>query len=276
MTSHTKPSPLISAVELTSRTDDFVVIDCRFSLAASAAGGTAYAEGHIPGALYVDLERDLSDPVGAHGGRHPLPQARSFCQHMAQLGVGANTAVVAYDDSRLAFAARLWWMLRALGYRRVQVLDGGLEAWLAGGGQMDTAVPETQPVTAHDALEYAGCVDIEGVRAALERGALLLDSREEKRYQGLEEPIDPVAGHIPGAVNFPWQDVTDATGLALNEELQRQRWSALEDNPELVVYCGSGVTACVNLLSLEIAGRADAQLYGGSWSDWCSYLENSD
>jgi thiosulfate/3-mercaptopyruvate sulfurtransferase len=189
------------------------------------------------------------------------------------MGIGSDTAVVAYDANGMAYAARLWWMMNALGYRNVRVLDGGLQAWVDAGGEISEVVPEALPVAAHIAGDYAASVEIDGLRQAMAGGAVLIDSREEKRYRGLEEPIDPVAGHIPGALNYPWQSVTDEQGLALNGAQQKLRWQELEPDRELVVYCGSGVTACVNILSLHLAGRKDVILYAGSWSDWCSWID---
>jgi len=265
--------PLIDAEELQAQLPELVVIDCRFSLQDTAAGELAYQQSHIAGAHYLHLNRDMSGPLGPHGGRHPLPNPIDFCQRLAGLGIGRDTPVVAYDDSGFAYAARLWWMMRALGYSNVRVLNGGLAAWQRSGGSLDTVLPAAAAVTAHTADEYSGCLDIEGLRNAQEQGALLLDSREARRYQGLEEPIDPVAGHIPGALSYPWQDVTDALGLAHPGAQQSERFAALEPDRKLVVYCGSGVTACVNLLALELAGRNSAALYAGSWSDWCSWLQ---
>ena len=264
-------TPLISPQELlTSPTP--VIIDCRFSLAAPEEGLELYRQGHVPGAHYLDLERDLSGPASEHGGRHPLPQASSLARRLAELGVGPDTQVVAYDDSRLAFAARLWWLMRSLGYPAPRLLDGGYGAFLAAGGEPQAAVPVAAPVTPPAEVKFSGFCDIDGLRLAQEGMAVLVDSREERRYLGLEEPIDPVAGHIPGAINRPWQGVTAAKGMARDLHGQREHWGEALDAPQLVVYCGSGVTACVNLFSLALLGREDATLYAGSWSDWCSYL----
>ncbi len=251
---------------------DTVVFDCRFSLADPLEGRRLYEQGHIPGAHYLDLNRDLAGPVGRHGGRHPLPDPAVFAATLARFGVGPRTAVVAYDDSRQAFAARLWWLLRALGYQSPRLLNGGYAAFLKAGGEpaIDIPVPQSRvpaPVTA-----FSGYCDIEGLRAAQARGALLVDSREPRRYAGLEEPLDPVAGHIPGAINRPWQGVTDAQGTVLDTAALQAHWGEALAAEQLVVYCGSGVTACVNLFSLALLGREDATLYAGSWSDWCSYL----
>lgn len=263
---------LISAAHLQHEIQAVVLLDCRFVLTNPDAGELAYSESHLPGAHYLHLERDLSAQAKGIGGRHPLPTAQGLCQRLAQLGVGRDTPVVIYDDSRLAYAARCWWLMRALGYTRLRILDGGFGAWLAAGLPVDARRSQPTAVTAHSAQSYAKSVDIEGVRAALTGGAILIDSREQRRYLGLEEPIDPVAGHIPGALNFPWQGVTDEAGLALPANEQSARWSKLEADRALVVYCGSGVTACVNILSLSLAGREDVQLYAGSWSDWCARM----
>lgn len=265
-------APLISVQQLRASFDEISLVDCRFSLADTAAGESEYAESHLPGAYYLHLERDLSAPLGQHGGRHPLPVPAQFCARLAEIGIDSDTPVVAYDSNGMAYAARLWWMMTALGYTNVRVLDGGLGSWVEAGGELDNILPVPKPVSAHDGPAYAACVDIEGLKDSLAGGAVLIDSREEKRYQGLEEPIDPVAGHIPGALNYPWQSVTDEQGSALDSVRQQKRWEAVEPDRELVVYCGSGVTACVNILSLCLAGRKDVKLYAGSWSDWCSWM----
>ncbi len=271
---HNTEQTLIKAEQLRACLGEVVLLDCRFDLANPGAGARAYTDGHIPTAHYLHLERDLSAPAQAHGGRHPLPPAAEFAARMARLGIDRSTPVVAYDDNNFAFAARLWWMLKALDYCSVRVLDGGLSAWRAAGGGTDTGTPLATPATAPVVGDYQGKLDMQGVRLARDSGAQLLDSREAARYQGLEEPIDPVAGHIPGALNLPWQGVSNEQGLALSPQAQRERLAILPPDPELVVYCGSGVTACVNLLALELAGHRGAQLYAGSWSDWCSYEEN--
>lgn len=265
------PPMLIEAGELLAAPQP-VVFDCRFSLADPGAGRALYLQGHIPGAHYLDLNQDLSGPLAVHGGRHPLPDPADFAALLARHGVGPRTAVVAYDDSRLAFASRLWWLLRSLGYRPPRLLDGGYQAWLAAGGRPDTSQPRPRPCAPPVPGQFSGYCDIEGLRRLQESGALLVDSREARRYQGLEEPIDPVAGHIPGAVNRPWQGVTSADGRVLDRAGLHAHWGDALEAGQLVVYCGSGVTACVNLFSLALLGREDATLYAGSWSDWCSYL----
>ncbi len=247
-----------------------VVIDCRFSLADPQAGAAQYAINHIPGAHYFDLNQDLSSPVQTHGGRHPLPDPLALAAKLSACGVSHEKLVVVYDDQRLAFASRLWWLLRYYGHDRVVVLDGGWSRWQAEGHPVTAAQPKSQldPQPFVPQIRSDWICDIEAIKAT---APLLIDSREVERYRGEQEPIDPVAGHIPGALNYPWQGITDAEGQLLSPELQRQRWENLPAG-EPVVYCGSGVTACVNLLSLAIAGREAARLYPGSWSDWCSYL----
>jgi thiosulfate/3-mercaptopyruvate sulfurtransferase len=255
-----------------------VVVDCRFSLADPNLGRQQYLAGHIPGAHYLDLNQDLSSPVGNHGGRHPLPDLLIFTAKLAALGITPETLVIAYDDSRFAFAARFWWLMRWLGHERVAVLEGGLVAFQAAGYPLSTFLPEPTPATLGAGTwqpQLDWLVDIEQVKNRQD-GAVLIDSREPERYRGEREPIDPIAGHIPGAVNYPWQQITDTTGkLQSTEQLQAQ-WADLQAAPEVMVYCGSGVTACVNLLGLAAAGYplgpGGAKLYPGSWSDWCSYL----
>ncbi len=251
-----------------------VVIDCRFSLADPDLGQKLYLESHIPGACYLDLNRDLSSPVQPHGGRHPLPDPQKLASKLTAMGVrsGADaTWVVAYDDSRFAFASRLWWLLRYLGHEQVAILDGGFQGWQAAGYPVTAKLPQPQAGEFLPRLQSDWVRNIAAIKARPD-GVILVDSREAERYRGEREPIDPVAGHIPGAVNYPWQEVTDPQGFALPESVQQQRWATLPPHQEIVVYCGSGVTACVNLLSLEMAGMTSAKLYPGSWSDWCSYL----
>lgn len=251
-----------------------LILDCRFNLAknnATQSGLEAYRQGHIPGAHYVDLEKDLSSPLAPHGGRHPLPSAESFTRKMRELGLNPHTPVVVYDDSRMAFAARAWWLLRFFGHQQVAVLDGGYRAWVDAGYASDRREPATKNNGRFIAQPSPDLIrDHQAITAAPETFTLI-DSREQRRYAGLEEPLDPVAGHIPGARNFPWQDTTDEQGFFKPKKWHDQRWQELADEKGITVYCGSGVTACVNLLSLEMAGVA-ARLYPGSWSDWCSYL----
>ncbi len=252
---------------------EVAIVDCRFSLMQPELGHQQYQTSHIPGAYHLDLNRDLSGPVGKHGGRHPLPDPMELATKLAQMGVTLNsTLVVAYDDSNLAFAARLWWLLRYLGHDRTAVLNGGFAAWQAANYPITNEIPVAKAGQFTPHVQPSYVVDREGVEARKAApGVVLVDSREGDRYRGEREPIDPIAGHIPGAVNYPWQDVTDGKGYVRSPSEQRQRWSSLEPTQDILVYCGSGVTACVNLLSLELAGITTGKLYPGSWSDWCSY-----
>lgn len=250
------------------------IADCRFSLADPQLGQQQYQSSHIPGAYYLDLNGDLSSPVGQHGGRHPLPNVTELAVKLSAMGITSQTTVVAYDDSRLAFAARLWWLLRYLGHERVVVLDGGFQGWLAAGYPATSDVPIAKAGEFIPKMQSGQVVDMQAVKARKDLpGVILVDAREGDRYRGEREPIDPVAGHIPGAVNYPWQEVTDDRGYLKPIIEQQQRWKDLESSSEIIVYCGSGVTACVDLLSLELAGFSTGKLYAGSWSDWISYSE---
>ncbi|HAG85160.1 MAG TPA: sulfurtransferase [Cyanobacteria bacterium UBA12227] len=251
-----------------------VIVDCRFALTEPELGYQQYQISHIPGAYYLDLNKDLAAPVGRHGGRHPLPDINEFANKLAAIGINfQETLVVAYDDSRFAFASRLWWLLRYLGHDRVALLDGGWGAWHSQGYPVTDALPRPQPGHFVPQVRDNWVVDINQVKARKDLSeVVLVDSRESDRYLGKREPIDPIAGHIPGAINYPWQEVTDAQGYVRPVTTQEQRWSEVKKSNDIIVYCGSGVTACVNLLSLELAGIQTGKLYAGSWSDWCSYL----
>ena len=252
------------------------VIDCRFDLMNPEAGRQAYLKAHIPGARYADLNRDLAAPIGPDTGRHPLPQPAAFARRLGQLGISNDSQVVAYDEANGSFAARLWWMLRWVGHRAVAVLDGGFKAWTAAGGALELGEPEPrrQSRTEHftpriGAQAVVSTAEIE--RALLEPNALLVDARAWDRFAGSVEPIDPVAGHVPGAVNHPFTANLDADGRFLPAAELKVRWQerlAGRDAKNVVAMCGSGVTACHNLLSLEVAGLGGAKLYGGSWSEW--------
>ncbi|MGI0495112.1 sulfurtransferase [Alkalinema pantanalense CENA528] len=256
-----------------------VIVDCRFSLMQPLLGRQQYETSHLPGAYYLDLNQDLSSPVATHGGRHPLPNPEVVAAQLTAMGITPETLVVAYDDSRLAFAARLWWLLRYLGHDRAAVLNGGWSAWQAAGLSTTAEIPPPRQGAFVPRPNPQAIVNIQDIRERqsqpeLESKMILIDSRESVRYRGESEPIDPIAGHIPGAVNYPWQTVTDENGFVQSLDIQRDRWKALSaapPSPEIIAYCGSGVTACVNLLSLYQVG-IPAKLYPGSWSDWCSYL----
>jgi thiosulfate/3-mercaptopyruvate sulfurtransferase len=251
---------------------DFVVVDCRFSLADLQLGHQQYLQGHIPGAYYLDLNQDLASPVRQHGGRHPLPDLSTLAEKLSRMGVTAQTLVVAYDDSRFAFASRLWWLLKYMGHDRIAVLDGGFAAYQSAGFPITTELPTERKGLFVPQIRSELAVNLHDVvQRQQDPSAKIVDSREVARYQGKSEPIDPIAGHIPSAVNYPWQQVTDERGWMRSSEELKEYWSEVLNADEVMVYCGSGVTACVNLLALEVAGLPTAKLYVGSWSDWCSY-----
>ena len=275
--------PIVSADWLRLHLEDssVVVIDCRFSLMEPAAGRRQYDLGHIQGAYYLDLNQDLSERVQAHGGRHPLPDVEIFSSKLRTMGINDDTWVVLYDSARLSYASRAWWLLRYLGHDRTLLVNGGWQAWTGMHYPITKELPQATSGNFSPVVQSDWTVDINDVKAAMNTsGSVLVDSRETVRYRGDREPIDPIAGHIPGAINYPWQQVTDERGY-INAELQADRWASLlnslegngEENgkAEIIVYCGSGVTACVNLLSLSLMGH-HAKLYVGGWSDWCSYL----
>ncbi len=253
-----------------------VVVDCRFDLLDPEAGARDYAAAHIPTAHYLDLERDLSGPKGSPGGRHPLPDMEVFSRKLGALGIDERVTVVAYDAQQGCMAARLWWMLRYLGHDRAAVLDGGWQAWLAHGYPTTAELPRAVPRRFVPRPRPEMAVGMEAVRELLDVGAVcLIDSRAPERYRGEVEPLDPVAGHIPGAVNMPWTDVVDEEGKLKPAPVLRERFAALGlDRRTPVVYCGSGVTACMNLLAMDEAGLGLPALYVGGWSDWCSHPAN--
>ena len=264
--------PLISGDELArllERGDEAVVVaDVRWYL-DGRSGRAAYEAGHVPGAVFVPMEGVLAGPVGSGPGRHPLPDPAVFAAAMAALGIGDETFVVAYDDAGGSVAARLWWMLRATGHAAT-VLDGGLAAWP---GELETGASPASATATFTARPWpqAELVDADAV-AALD--GVLLDARAGERYRGEVEPIDPFAGHIPGARSAPWSENLDpSTGRFLAPDALRSRFAALglTDGVDVVCYCGSGVTACHDLLALEVAGIGRRRrLYEGSWSGWCA------
>ncbi|MGK7899459.1 MAG: sulfurtransferase [Xenococcus sp. (in: cyanobacteria)] len=254
-----------------------VIIDCRFQLANPSWGQQKYSSGHIPGAHYLDLDQDLASKVQSHGGRHPLPNIQNFAAKLEAIGVVKNQSlVVAYDDARFAFASRLWWLLRYLGHNNVALLDGGWNSWKEANCPISTTVPQAAQGNFVAQVQPDWIVDIEEVKAARDNSSIVVvDSRDRDRYEGKREPIDPIAGSIPGAVNSPWKRVTNSQGYIQSLEYQQQLWSDYQSASEIIVYCGSGVTACVNLLSLELAGFSNTKLYPGGWSDYISYIDYS-
>jgi thiosulfate/3-mercaptopyruvate sulfurtransferase len=273
MAGSTGLTPLIEASELLRLrgAPRHCILDCRHELSKPQWGAAAYAESHVPGALFASLDRDLSAPVRPGTGRHPLPSPADFAAALGRWGITADTHVVAYDHGPGAWAARLWWMLRAVGHGAVQVLNGGLPAWLAAGGTVDSSVPQV-PSTEVPVREFAGWVSTAQVQAQLAaNGITLVDARGADRFAGQNETVDPVAGHVPGALNHPFTGNLDASQRFLPPAELARRWEKelqLASARPIVAMCGSGVTACHNLLALTLAGYRDARLYAGSYSEW--------
>ncbi|TXK73395.1 sulfurtransferase [Paenibacillus sp. N3.4] len=254
---------------------NIVIVDCRFALGQPESGRENYEKDHIAGSVYVDLEKDLSGAKMAHGGRHPLPDLGAFSILAGNLGIDGTKTVVAYDDQGGAMASRLWWMLKFLGHSEVYVLDQGYTAWKAAGYPVTAEVPAVFSRTFSPKVHRSMLASMDEVKDKLGRpGTVLVDSREERRYLGLEEPIDAVAGHIPSARNYFWKGVLGESGAWLSAAEQERRFAGLRDAEEIIVYCGSGVTACPNVLALSEAGFENVKLYSGSWSDWISYEDN--
>jgi len=267
---------LISVPQLIAESSDpaLAIIDCRFSLADPELGRQNFLEAHIPGATYAHLDEDLcSSVIEGVTGRHPLPSVENFADKLSDWGINSSSRVVVYDDAGGAIAAsRLWWLLRWLGHNAVSDLDGGWQAWLKSGGTVrggqeirssSLFIPHVQPGRLIEKDEI--------LARLLESNFLLIDSRDEKRYLGEVEPIDPVAGHIPGALPSPHLNILDAEGKFLPPEALRHYFQPLigETSPrDTIFYCGSGVTAAQNVLAMEHAGMGDARLYAGSWSEW--------
>jgi thiosulfate/3-mercaptopyruvate sulfurtransferase len=258
---------------LAKGSSDLVIVDCRFDLLHPDAGRQLYLQAHIPGARYADLNRDLSAPVTATSGRHPLPEPEKFAALLARLGVRQAVQVVVYDSAGGAYAARLWWMLRAWGHTAVAVLDGGYPAWTGAGGATVAGEepPASGPILAPPIAVWPVVSAAEVAALLPDPQQLLVDARAAERFAGSVEPIDAVAGHVPGAVNHPFFMNLGADGRFLPATELRQRWQSRlgsRDPEHLVAMCGSGVTACHNLLALAVAGLTGAKLYAGSWSEW--------
>jgi len=268
-------NPLISVAELAAISDtNLVIVDCRHQLSDTAWGRNAYAAGHIPGAAFLHLDDDLSGPMTGKNGRHPLPDPQRLAQKLGSLGIHNGSHVVAYDDpAGVPGAARLWWLLGWLGHPKVQVLEGGFAAWVAAGQAVSTAAPQTRPATFVANVQAERVVSADQVLANLQtKEFLLVDARGAERFRGIGETLDPVGGHIPGAANRFFQ-LNLENGLFKNAETLRNEWAViLGDRPveQVVHQCGSGVTACHNLLALASAGMDGGRLYAGSWSEWCA------
>jgi thiosulfate/3-mercaptopyruvate sulfurtransferase len=265
---------LINVQTLAAHLSDaqWLIVDCRFDLTQPAAGEAAYRAGHIPGAVYAHLDRDLSSPITPTSGRHPLPDPDRFAQTLSRWGVGADTQVIAYDADNGMYASRLWWLLRWVGHRAAAVLDGGLKAWTAASLPMSTEIPARRSTQFQAHPDRRLWLDADEVQARVQQPDWrLLDARAPERFLGKVEPLDTVAGHVPGARNHPFStNLTSAGRFGAPEELRRryeQSQAGVADD-HTIVMCGSGVTACHLLLAMEVAGKPGARLYAGSWSEW--------
>lgn len=267
---------LVSVEETAAHLDDpqWVICDCRHDLGSHSAGYQAYRAGHIPGARFLHLDVDLSGPKTGLTGRHPLPHPATFCLRLGALGISNDTQIVAYDDSGGVYASRLWWMLRWVGHRRAAVLDGGWTAWTGAGRPVTVTQPMATPVSFSGRPQPLMAVDSAQILANLQQPkSLVLDARSNDRYRGENETLDPVAGHIPGAANHFFKRNLDGDGRFKSPTALNAEFGAVLNGhpPEAVIHqCGSGVTACHNLLAMEVAGLPGSRLYPGSWSEWVS------
>lgn len=270
---------LIESAELAAHTEDpnWVVLDCRFDLARPEWGAGEYAQGHVPNAMYVHLDRDLSSPVTPTSGRHPLPAREAFLDALGRWGIDDTVQVVSYDQSSGAYASRLWWLLRWAGHARVAVLNGGFAAWQHAGlpvSKQSGVRQQRHFSPSHAPAELVSTADVADILATgqlAKRERALIDARSADRFAGQNETLDPVAGHIPGARNYPFMRNLDAQGRFLPAPTLRSQWlETLRGRApsNAIAMCGSGVTACHNLLALEVAGLSGARLYAGSWSEW--------
>ncbi|MBP1948537.1 sulfurtransferase [Virgibacillus litoralis] len=260
---------------LENKLENTVVVDARFQLNDPEAGRKAYLESHIPHAVYLDLNKDLSGKAEKHGGNHPLPDMDMFAAKIGNIGIDHDTAVVIYDQRNDMFAARLWWLLNYMGHENVYLLDGGFEKWVEQGHEVSSEIPTLSATDFQPIFRENQVADIDEVKEKLDnKSAVLIDSRGRDRYLGKTEPLYPKAGHIPGAKNYFWKNVLDEDGNWKNDTDLQENFSALSKDDEIIVSCGSGVSACPNVLALKKAGYKNVKLYPGSFSDWISYEEN--
>ena len=255
---------------------DVKIVDCRFSLSKPDEGERLYKAGHIPGANFFDLEKQLSAPVSKHGGRHPLPDIEKFRREIEKAGIENTKTVVAYDGGEGAFASRFWWLLTYIGHDKVYVLNGGFKGWVEAGYPTTKEVPKPEPANFKVSIRkemLATYEEIKEIVANKKKSPILIDSREKARYLGKEEPIDKIPGHIPGAIHKFWAEGLE-NGFFKGSEEQKKRFAELDQKEPIIVYCGSGVTATPNYIALKIAGYQNVKLYAGSYSDWVSYSDN--
>jgi len=265
---------LVSIDKLKDHLEDpqWLIFDCRFQLEQTEWGEEVYRHSHIPGAVYAHLDRDLSAPITPQTGRHPLPEPDAFAQWLGHSGVSAGIQVVAYDQGGGPFASRLWWMMRWMGHEAVAVLDGGWAAWTGAGYPVSDEMPSPEPVAFEGSADNSLWLTSEQLETELDGGRVrLVDARGPERFRGENEPIDPVAGHVPGALNLPFGGNLDPQGRFKSPAALKERFEPVvgaHAGQQVVHMCGSGVTACHNLLAMEVAGLGESRLYAGSWSEW--------
>lgn len=261
--------------KLKNNVDGLILIDVRFDLSDSITGERAYNDSHLPYAHYLHIENDLSGPIQKHGGNHPLPDVPQLTEVFSEIGITNDKMVVFYDDRNDMFASRAWWLLHYLGHNNCYVLDGGFNQWKEKGYDITSDIPEKKRKTFTPHIRNDITVDVDDVKAQLtDQSTYLIDSRARERYLGNIEPLYEKAGHIPGAINYFWQDVLNEHGLWKSQVELEKHFKQFDKDAEIIVSCGSGISACPNYLSLKMLGFNNVKLYPGSFSDWISYEEN--
>lgn len=251
------------------------IIDCRFVLGNPGHGLDLYVKEHISGAFYFDLEKDLASRAKEHGGRHPMPELDRLIDKLGAAGIDASTKIIAYDDQGGIMASRFWWLLKYLGHDQVYILDGGYSKWLEKGYPVTDDIPSLPRNEYLANIQHNLLSNVEEVKANIEsKTAYLIDSRIEERYAGLNETIDKKAGHIPGALNYFWKDCINEKNEWKPLTELKERFKEFKNDDQIIVYCGSGVSACPNIVALNELGFENVKLYIGSWSDWITYNEN--
>ena len=261
--------------KLKEKNEDIAIIDVRFNMQNPEEGKQKYLEGHIPQAVFLDIEKDLSGKVEKHGGKHPLPKVDTLSEKLGSIGIDNETTVVFYDEDGSMFAARGWWILHYMGHDHVYILEGGFQRWVAAGHEVVTDIVKRKQKTFRPQIRNHIAVQMEEVKNKLkDDSSVLIDARSKERYLGKTEPLYNKAGHIPGAKNFFWKDVYNEDGTWKNKEQLEKQFSSLTEKEEIIVSCGSGLSACPNFIALKIAGFDNVKLYPGSFSDWISYENN--
>lgn len=259
------------------KNEEVIIIDCRFDLSQPELGRDQYSKSHIPGAFYFDLKEQLSGPVSKHGGRHPLPELDSFKKEIEKVGIDNEKTVIAYDAGGGQYASRFWWLLKYIGHEKIYLLNEGFNGWSAANFPVTTKIPKAHPAKYEINIQKEMLASFEEVKEIVENAtdeSVLIDSRASERYLGKVEPMDKIPGHIPGALNKVW-DESLREGSFKNEKEQEERFSEINKDEPVVVYCGSGVTATPNYIALKMAGYTDVKLYAGGYSDWVSYEGNA-